>query len=214
MDTQRPIVGRMAPDFTLPCTSLPGSDRQQVSLSDYREKWVILVFYPRDFSLVCPTELSAISGRMEEFRRRGCEVLGISTDSIQSHESWVRMPRGQGGLAGLQFPLASDEKGDTSRTYGVLMENLHVALRGLFIIDPNGVLQFQVVHNLSVGRRTDELFRILAALQTGGDVRRELENGGLGRSSFGFTDSGKRHCQLPHREEDRNRVVCHGFPGA
>ncbi len=128
----------------------------------------MLVFYPRDFSLVCPTELTAISGRIEEFRRQGCDVLGVSSDSIESHLRWIAAPRAQGGLAGLAFPLASDPEGSVCRSYGVFLENQHVALRGVFIIDPNGVLQYQVVHNLSVGRRTEELLRILAALQTGG----------------------------------------------
>ena len=137
-------------------------------LADYRGRWLTLVFYPRDFSLVCPTELTAISGRIEEFRRQGCEVLGVSADSIESHLRWIAAPKEQGGLGRLEFPLASDVDGDVCRSYGVFLEYQHVALPGLFIIDPNGVLQYQAVHNLSVGRRADEILRILAALQTGG----------------------------------------------
>jgi alkyl hydroperoxide reductase subunit AhpC/aminoglycoside phosphotransferase (APT) family kinase protein len=137
-------------------------------LADYRDRWLILVFYPRDFSLVCPTELTALSARVEEFRRRGCDILGISTDSLSSHERWIATPRGQGGLGEIHFPLASDRDGAVARAYGVYLEPQNVALRGLFIIDPNGVLQYQVVHNLSVGRRSDEVLRVLTALESGG----------------------------------------------
>jgi alkyl hydroperoxide reductase subunit AhpC len=128
----------------------------------------MLVFYPRDFSLVCPTELTALSGRIEEFHRRGCDILGISTDSIESHQRWLATPRAQGGLGEIHFPLASDRDGSVAQAYNVYLEPQHVALRGLFIIDPNGVLQYQAVHNLSVGRRSDEVIRVLTALESGG----------------------------------------------
>jgi alkyl hydroperoxide reductase subunit AhpC len=139
-----------------------------VGLADYRDRWLVLVFYPRDFSLICPTELTALSARVGEFRRNACEILGISTDSIESHERWIAAPRAQGGLGELHFPLASDSDGAVARAYDVYLEPQHVALRGLFIIDPNGVLQYQAVHNLSVGRRSDEVVRVLTALQSGG----------------------------------------------
>ncbi len=167
MGNQTPTVGKRAPQFDLSCTRGPGS-RQQVRLDDFGDRWLILVFYPRDFSLVCPTELTAFSARIEEFRSRGCEVLGISTDSLESHERWIATPRGQGGLGELHFPLASDCEGSVARAYNVYLERQHVALRGLFIIDPNGVLQYQVVHNVTVGRRSDEVLRVLSALQSGG----------------------------------------------
>jgi alkyl hydroperoxide reductase subunit AhpC len=161
-------VGSLAPEFDLPCTPLPGSGRRRAALGDFRDRWLGLVFYPRDFSLVCPTELIGLGARIEEFRRRRCELLGISCDAIETHEQWLATPRSKGGLEGLGFALASDEDGAVSRAYGVLLEPQHVALRGLFLIDPDGVLQYQVVHNLSVGRRTDHVLRILAALQAGG----------------------------------------------
>jgi alkyl hydroperoxide reductase subunit AhpC/tRNA A-37 threonylcarbamoyl transferase component Bud32 len=161
-------VSKRAPDFDLPCTQGSESTRRRVTLGDYQDRWLALVFYPRDFSLVCPTELTALSTRIEEFHRRGCDVLGVSTDSIESHERWIVAPRSQGGLGELLFPLASDQDGTTSRNYGVYLEKQHVALRGLFIIDPNGVLQYQAVHNLSVGRRSEDVLRVLAALETGG----------------------------------------------
>src|SRR5260370_41988001 len=153
METQPAKVGKRAPPFDLPCTIGAGSVRR-VRLADYRGRWLILVFYPRDFSLVCPTELTALSARVEEFGRRRCDLLGISTDSIKSHERWIATPRAQGGLGEIHFPLASDHDGTVARAYDVYLEPQHVALRGLFIIDPNGVLQYQAVHNLSVGRRT------------------------------------------------------------
>ncbi len=154
---------------SLTCPAPRGRERpRRASLADYRDRWLILVFYPRDFSLVCPTELTALSARVEEFGRRGCDILGISTDSLASHERWIATPRVQGGLGEIHFPLASDIGGAVARAYGVYLEPQNVALRGLFIIDPNGVLQYQAVHNLSVGRRSDEVMRVLTALESGG----------------------------------------------
>jgi eukaryotic-like serine/threonine-protein kinase len=167
MEFETAKVGKRAPQFELPCTRGLGSTRQ-VGLADYRDRWLILVFYPRDFSLVCPTELTALSDRTEEFRQRGCDILGISTDSIESHERWIETPRARGGLGEIQFPLASDRDGAVACSYNVYLEPQSVALRGLFIIDPNGVLQYQSVHNLSVGRRSDEVMRVLSAFQSGG----------------------------------------------
>jgi alkyl hydroperoxide reductase subunit AhpC len=168
MSEQPPRVGNLAPDFTLAITRGQPETRATVTLGDYRGKWLGLLFYPRDFSLVCPTELTAVSNRYEEFRRHGCELLGVSTDSLTSHEHWLTAPRGQGGLGGLRYPLGADEEGLVCKAYGVYVPYQHVALRGLFFIDPNGVMQYQVVHNLSVGRRSDELLRVLAGLQSGG----------------------------------------------
>jgi len=161
-------VGTRAPDFSLPCTALGPDIEPRVSLDDYRDRWLVLLFYPRDFSLVCPTELTALSAQYDEFVRRDCDIVGISTDSVETHQQWISTPRAQGGLGGLAFPLASDLDGSVCQTYGVYLPRQNMALRGLFIIDPNGVLQYQVVHNLSVGRRSDEVLRVLDGLQTGG----------------------------------------------
>ena len=109
-----------------------------------------------------------MSRRIEEFHKRGCLVLGISTDDLATHTRWLTTPPSESGLGNLEFPLASDEQGTAAQAYGVYDERQHIASRGLFIIDPNGVLQYQVVHNLNVGRSTDELFRVLDALQSGG----------------------------------------------
>ena len=161
-------VGTRAPDFSLPCTPAPDFELGQVSLDDYRDRWLILLFYPRDFSLVCPTELTALSVQFGEFARRDCDILAVSTDSLASHERWMATPRGQGGIGRLAFPLASDLDGTVCQAYGVYLPRQNIALRGLFIIDVNGVLQYQVVHNLSVGRRSDEVLRVIDGLQSGG----------------------------------------------
>jgi hypothetical protein len=109
-----------------------------------------------------------VSGRIAEFRERGCDVLGVSTDSIATHERWLAAPPAEGGLGELNFPLAADEDGAVCRAYGVYDERQRVALRGLFLIDANGVLQYQVVHSLTVGRNTEEILRVLEGLQLGG----------------------------------------------
>lgn len=167
MNQPAPLVGSRAPAFSLLQTrSIDRADR--VTLEDFRDRWLVLFFYPRDFSLVCPTELTALSGRFAEFADRDCRILGISTDSLETHERWIATPVSQGGLGGLEFPLASDESGDVCRAYGVHVARQNVALRGLFVIDPNGVIQYQSVHNMSVGRSVDELLRMLDALQSGG----------------------------------------------
>ncbi len=140
----------------------------RAALDDYRDRWLILLFYPRDFSLVCPTELTALGARLAEFDRRDCDLVGISTDPLVTHEKWLAAPLTAGGVGRLGFPLASDEDGAVSQAYGVYLPRQHMALRGLFIVDPNGVLQYQVVHNLSVGRSSEEVLRVLDALQTGG----------------------------------------------
>ncbi len=166
----QPLVGRPAPDFDLPVAGgcpneAPVTHR---SLADYSGRWLALVFYPRDFSLVCPTELTAICQRFEEFERFNCCVLGVSVDSIETHVRWIETPVAEGGLGGIRFPLAADVDAHVSRSYGVYVAEQNSSLRGLFVIDPEGVLQYQVVHNQHVGRGTDEILRVLSALQSGG----------------------------------------------
>ena len=121
--------------------------------------------------------MTAVSGRIAEFRERGCDVLGISTDSLETHQRWVSTPPSQGGVGELHFPLASDEDGTACRAYGVYVARQNLALRGLFIIDPNGVLQYQVVHGISVGRSTEEVLRVLEGLQLGGLCPGERQRG-------------------------------------
>jgi len=160
------VVNHQAPDFTLGCIDWENRNEHTVKLADYAGRWLILLFYPRDFSSVCPTELIAFSAQMTEFSRRDCRVLGISVDSLASHREWLETPRDDGGLGPLQFPLASDQGGEIAKAYGVWDAEKQVAQRGLFIIDPEGVLQYSVVHNLNVGRGVAEVLRVLDALQT------------------------------------------------
>jgi alkyl hydroperoxide reductase subunit AhpC len=167
------LIGNLAPAFDLPCTRFAEPGQERVALSDYRGRWLVLVFYPRDFSLICPTELIGLSQRFDEFAAHDCALLGISCDSVASHERWIATPRANGGLGGLNFPLASDLDGATARNYGVFLERQGVAVRGLYIIDPGGLVQYQVVHNLSVGRRSQEVLRVLMALQSGGLCRED-----------------------------------------
>ena len=174
---QQILVGRRAPDFDVSCTPAPGQTERTASLRNYRDRWLVLMFYPQDFSLVCPTELLAISQRHVDFQDRGAAVLAISTDSIESHEQWIAKPRAQGGLGPIAFPLGSDATGDVSRAYNVYLDSQHLALRALFLIDPNSVIQFQVVHNMSIGRSTDAILRILQALQVGGLCAENWEPG-------------------------------------
>ncbi len=164
-------VGQPAPSFALPSTKGATSPKdlgREISLSDYRGKWLIFFFYPLDFTFVCPTEIIALSDRLDEFAEFDTEVLGASTDSVHSHFAWLNTPREKNGIAGTAYPLASDYTKDVSRAYGVLDEATGVAQRGLFIIDPEGVLRYAVVTADNVGRSVEETLRVLQALQTGG----------------------------------------------
>ena len=161
-------VGEPAPDFALQCVSAEDTTPRGVCLDDYLGRWVVLIFYPRDFSFVCPTELTSFSAHLADFAERDCELLGISVDTVELHREWLTTPPAEGGLGPLRFPLASDPAGYTAQAYGVWVEEKQVCTRGLFVIDPEGVLQYLVKHNLSVGRRPDVVLRVLDALQTGG----------------------------------------------
>jgi peroxiredoxin (alkyl hydroperoxide reductase subunit C) len=161
-------VGQPAPDFDLPSTKNLETLAENVKLSDYKGKWLILLFYPHDFTYVCPTELTAFSDRIDEIHGVGAEIIGISTDSVFSHRAWLKTPREQNGIEGLKFPLASDVGGRLAAKYNILVEDKMVALRGLFIIDPEGILRYSVIHDLNIGRSVDETLRVLQALQTGG----------------------------------------------
>ena len=161
-------VGQPAPDFNMPSTKNMESLAENVKLSDYKGKWLVLLFYPLDFTFVCPTELTAFSDRLDELNGIGAEVIGISTDSVHSHRAWINTPLDKNGVAGLKYPLASDVGRKLSRAYNILVEEANIALRGLYIINPDGVLQYAVVHDLNIGRSVDETLRVLQGLQTGG----------------------------------------------
>jgi len=151
------------PDFT--ATAVVDQEFKTVSLSQYRGKYVVLFFYPLDFTFVCPTEITAFSDRISEFTSRNCEVLGVSVDSQFSHLAWVQTERKNGGLGDIAYPLVADLKKEIARAYEVLDEEAGVALRGLFIIDPEGVIMQSTINNLPVGRSVDETLRLLQAFQ-------------------------------------------------
>lgn len=161
-------VGKPAPDFDLPSTKNLETLAENVKLSDYKGKWLILLFYPLDFTFVCPTELIHFSDRLDEFQGVGAEVVGVSTDSVHSHRAWLKTPQDKNGIEGVKYPIASDVGGRLAAKYNILVEDANVALRGLFIINPEGVLQYSVVHDLNIGRSVDETLRVLQGLQTGG----------------------------------------------
>jgi len=157
------IVGRLAPEFALEGVLNGGFHTYR--LSDYKGKWVVLFFYPLDFTFVCPTEILAFSDRIGEFRKLNAEVLGASVDSKFSHLAWTEKPREEGGIKGLAYPLLEDLGKDLAEEYNVLAENGKTALRGLFIIDPDGVVQHATINNTAVGRSVDETLRVLQAFQ-------------------------------------------------
>ena len=155
------FVTKEAPDFT--ADAVVNEEFKTVKLSDYRGKYVVLFFYPLDFTFVCPTEIIAYSDKVDEFRKRGAEVLGVSVDSKFSHLAWIRTPRADGGLGGLKYPLVSDITKKISADYGVLVDS-GVALRGTFLIDKNGILRHALINDLPLGRSIDESIRMLDAL--------------------------------------------------
>ncbi|HEX8290483.1 MAG TPA: peroxiredoxin [Pyrinomonadaceae bacterium] len=161
-------VGQPSPDFDMPSTKNIEKLNENVELNDYRGRWVVLLFYPLDFTFVCPTELTSFSDRYDDFEGIGAAVVGVSTDSVHSHRAWLKTPRDKGGVEGLRYPLASDITKSVARDYGVLIEDKGVALRGLFVVDPEGTLRYAVIHDLNVGRSADETLRVIQALQTGG----------------------------------------------
>ncbi|XP_010534394.1 PREDICTED: 2-Cys peroxiredoxin BAS1, chloroplastic [Tarenaya hassleriana] len=159
-----PLVGNKAPDFD--AEAVFDQEFIKVKLSEYiGKKYVILFFYPLDFTFVCPTEITAFSDRYQEFEKLNTEVLGVSVDSVFSHLAWVQTDRKSGGLGDLNYPLISDVTKSISKSYGVLIPDQGIALRGLFIIDKEGVIQHSTINNLAIGRSVDETLRTLQALQ-------------------------------------------------
>ena len=156
-------VGQPAPDFT--ATAVVDQEFKTIKLSDYRGQYVVLFFYPLDFTFVCPTEITAFSDRFEEFKALGTEILGVSVDSEFSHLAWIQTDRKAGGVGDLSYPLVSDIKKEISTAYNVLEPDAGIALRGLFIVDKEGVIQYSTVNNLSFGRNVDETLRTLQAIQ-------------------------------------------------
>lgn len=155
------MVGQKAPDFTLDAVVGKG-DFKKITLSEFRGKWVVLFFYPLDFTFVCPTEILEFSRREPEFKKANTVVLGCSVDSKFSHKSWIN-----GDLGQLNYPLMSDMTREVSRKYGALIEDAGFATRATFVIDPEGAVQYALYHNTNVGRSVTETLRVLEALQSG-----------------------------------------------
>src|SRR5882724_5429590 len=132
------FVSSPAPDFT--AEALVNGGFEKVTLSKYKGKWVVLFFYPLDFTFVCPTEITGFADRVADFQSRGAEVIGVSIDSQYSHLAWYNTPRNKGGIAGTDYPVLADVTKQISRDYGVLMEDKGIALRGLFIVNPEGIV--------------------------------------------------------------------------
>ncbi|HIK21725.1 peroxiredoxin [Synechococcus sp. R55.6] len=157
-------VGQAAPDFS--ATAVYDMEFKTVKLSDYRgKKYVVLFFYPLDFTFVCPTEITAFSDRYDDFAKLDTEILGVSVDSEYSHLAWIQTDRKAGGVGELRYPLVSDLKKEISAAYNVLDPEAGVALRGLFIIDKEGIIQHATINNLAFGRSVDETLRTLQAIQ-------------------------------------------------
>ncbi len=156
-------VGQPAPDFM--ATAVVNGEFKEIKLSDYRSKYVVLFFYPLNFTFVCPTEIIAFSDRADDFTQLNTQVLGVSVDSEFSHLAWTQIDRKQGGVGSVNYPLVSDIKKEISTAYNVLDPEAGVALRGLFIIDKDGNIQHATINNLSFGRSVDETLRTLKAIQ-------------------------------------------------
>lgn len=158
-----PELQKPAPAFS--GTAVVGTQFIKINLSDYKGKYLVLFFYPLDFTFVCPTEIVAFSDRAEEFRSKNCEIIACSTDSHFTHLAWINTPRKQGGLGELNIPLLADKSMKIARDYGVLQEESGVPFRGLFIIDGKGNLRQVTVNDLPVGRSVDETLRLVEAFQ-------------------------------------------------
>lgn len=158
------LVGRTAPDFT--ATAVKGSEIiEGFRLSDFKGKYIILFFYPLDFTFVCPTELHAFNEKSADFKQRNTELIAVSVDSHFSHFAWLNTPKKKGGIEGIQFPVVSDITKEISGAYDVLVADAGIAYRGLFLIDTDFTVRHQLVNDLPLGRNVDEALRMVDALQ-------------------------------------------------
>lgn len=153
-------IGKSAPEFT--AQAYVNGEIKEVSLREYRGKWVVLFFYPLDFTFVCPTEIQGFNDSKAAFDKLNTQILGASVDSVHSHKAWS-----EGALGKMNYPLLSDINHRISRDYGVLLEDKGISLRGVFLIDPDGNLRSFAINDLSVGRNVDEIIRLLQAFQSG-----------------------------------------------
>jgi peroxiredoxin 2/4 len=158
------LVTKEAPDFTATAVLADNSFKNDFKLSDFRGKYVVLFFYPLDFTFVCPSEILAFNKAVQKFTEKNCQLIGISIDSHFTHLAWKKTPINAGGIGNIQYPLVADLDKSIAKHYGVLLDS-GIALRGLFLIDRTGIIRHQVVNDLPLGRNVDEALRILDALQ-------------------------------------------------
>ena len=157
------LVTQEAPDFTAEAV-MPDNTFGQVKLSSFRGRYVVLFFYPLDFTFVCPSEILAFNKRLEDFKQRNCEVIGVSVDSKFTHLAWKNTPLDNGGIGNIQYPLVQDLNKAIAKSYGILF-NEAAALRGLFLIDTRGIIRHSVINDLPLGRSVSEALRMVDALQ-------------------------------------------------
>ncbi|CCW68235.1 unnamed protein product, partial [Phytomonas sp. Hart1] len=156
-------VREPAPEFT--GKAVVNGSIKEININDFKGKYVVLLFYPMDFTFVCPTEIIAFSERHAEFEKINTQVIAVSCDSEYSHLAWINTPRKNGGLGEMRIPLLADKTLEISRDYGVLIEDMGISLRGLFILDKNHILRHSTINDLSVGRSVDEALRVVQAFQ-------------------------------------------------
>ena len=158
------LVGKPAPDFT--ATAVQKDQLiEEFKLSDFKGQYVVLFFYPLDFTFVCPTELYAFSDELGEFEKRNTKIIGVSIDSHFSHLAWLNTPKNKGGIQGVEYPIVSDLNKTISADYDVLVEGAGIAYRGLFLLDKEHIVRHQVVNDLPLGRNVSETIRMIDALQ-------------------------------------------------
>lgn len=163
------LISKQAPDFTAQAV-MPDNSIKTISLSQFRGQYVVLFFYPMDFTFVCPTEIVAFDKQVSEFENRNVQLIGVSVDSPYSHFAWKNTPYDKGGIGNVKYPLVADLKKEIAQAYGVLKEEDGVAFRGLFLIDREGVVQHMLINNLPLGRSVQEALRMVDALQFFEDV--------------------------------------------
>ncbi len=158
------LITKEAPDFTAQ-TVMADNSIAELTLSSYRGKNVVLFFYPLDFTFVCPSEILAFNKAVDDFKSKNCEIIGVSVDSQFTHLAWKNTPVAEGGIGNVQFPLVADLNKSISQNYGVLLPDEGVSLRGLFLIDKEGIIRHALVNDLPLGRNVDEALRMVDALQ-------------------------------------------------
>lgn len=156
-----PVIGQPAPQFTAEAV-VDGGEFKTISLNDFKGKYLVLFFYPLDFTFICPTEITQFRDHLKTFKEEGAEIVGVSVDSVHSHRRWIK-----DDLKNLGYPVIGDITKRISRDYGVLLEDKGIATRGTFVIDPEGKIQYMGIHNLDVGRDANEILRVVQGLKSG-----------------------------------------------